>query len=104
MTKKEFKKIQRMFHVGDIVIVKEDLPETKKAYGCTSSMISLKGQMIEIGLVDWDSSRHEPYVHANGWKWHPNDLYVIKHEEKSPLIVGGQKGIFKFDPKNLQGD
>jgi hypothetical protein len=104
MRKKEFKKIEHMFHVGDIAIVKENPLKTKKFYGCNSSMFSLIGQKVKIGLVNWDYDFNRPCILANGWKWHPDDLYVIEPAIKKPLIVGGQEGVFKFDIKNLQGD
>jgi len=104
MRKKEFEKIEHMFHVGDIAIVKENLLKTKKFYGCNSSMVSLIGQKVKIGLVNWDNDFNRPCIMADGWNWHPDDLYVVDHTTKSPLVVDGQKGVFKFDPKNLQGD
>jgi len=94
-------KTKKLFSIDDIVIVKDNIKKTSNTFTSTSAMKALSGKKIKITNINWSDTHECSCVYADGWQWHPDDLYAVNHINTEKLVVDGPEGIFMFDPKHL---
>ncbi len=92
----EMNEVKKLFHVGDIVLVKHNLEKTKNTYATNDNMLQLRGKRINISKIFWSKPHSTPCIEAGNWKWHPMDLHVARHKDQKDLVDLSAK-IFKFD-------
>ena len=98
----ELEKIKKIFSKHDTVIVKSDISKTASTFTTTGAMRRLTGERLVVSGIKWSDSHDCACVYAGGWQWHSDDLYVVNRPNPGKLVVDGKKGIFRFNPKNLQ--
>lgn len=99
----DLKKAKKLFHVGDMVRVKSDLTLTDNHFTATDIMkkINVEETIIKVKRIRFSHRKGTSLIEANGFNWHPSDLYVVKHINPGELITDGQEGVFTFDEKQL---